>query len=203
MLRITCTDIAKRYLQEVLFKDFNFTFEENNRYVILGSNSSGKSTLLKIIGGAISPTKGQTQYSLDTSTENIFSFCSPEMHLLDDFTVKELFELHFQFKQPKISLEEQYSEANLSAFLYKTYGELSSGLKNKIKLSLAIFTEAPALLLDEPCTNFDEVNTKWYQDMIETYCQHQLIIIASNQISEYKFCTEQIHLHSYKTIINR
>ena len=58
MLRITCIDIAKRYLQEVLFKDFNYTFEGNAHYVILGANSSGKSTLLKIIGGALSPTKG-------------------------------------------------------------------------------------------------------------------------------------------------
>ena len=57
MLRITCIDIAKRYLQEVLFKDFNYTFEGNAHYVILGANSSGKSTLLKIIGGALSPTK--------------------------------------------------------------------------------------------------------------------------------------------------
>ena len=198
MLRITCIDIAKRYLQEVLFKDFNYTFEGNAHYVILGANSSGKSTLLKIIGGALSPTKGQINYSIDTGTENLFSFCSPEMHLLDDFTLRELFELHFQFKNPKISLEEQYIKANLSGFLSKTYGELSSGLKNKVKLSLAIFTEAPALLLDEPCTNFDEVNIKWYQDMIETFCQNQLIIIASNQISEYRFCTEQIHLHPYK-----
>ena len=198
MLSITCIDIAKRYLQEVLFKGFNYTFEGNTKYVITGSNSSGKSTLLKIIGGALAPTKGEINYSLAAGSESLFSFSSPEMHLLDDFTVRELFELHFQFKKSKITLEEQYIQANLSAFLTKTYGELSSGLKNKVKLSLAIFTDTPALLLDEPCTNFDEVNTKWYQDMIETFCQNQLIIIASNQISEYRFCTEQIHLHPYK-----
>ena len=199
MLRITCIDIAKRYLQEVLFKDFNYTFEGNAHYVILGANSSGKSTLLKIIGGAISATKGEVIYSPAKPPNEIFSFCSPEMYLLDDFTVQELFELHFQFKTPKVPLKEQWQQSNLTAFLNKRYSELSSGLKNKVKLALALFTEAPALLLDEPCTNFDASNTKWYQEMIEKHCTDQLIIVASNQESEYTFCSEKLYLHQYKT----
>ena len=198
MLSITCTDIAKRYIKEVLFKDFNFTFEGTNKYVLLGSNSSGKSTLLKIIGGAISPTKGDVTYSLSKGTEEIFSFCSPEMHLLDDFTVAELFELHYQFKSPKIPISEQIKNADLQSFKEKRYSELSSGLKNKIKLCLALFTDTPALLLDEPCTNFDEINSKWYNETVNQYCKDQLVIVASNQPIEYQFCTEQINLHNYK-----
>jgi len=198
MLSITCTDIAKRFIKEVLFKDFNYIFKGTNKYVLLGSNSSGKSTLLKIIGGATSPTKGAVTYSESTGTENIFSFCSPEMHLLDDFTVAELFELHYQFKNPKISISEQLKNASLVGFKNKRFSELSSGLKNKIKLCLALFTDTPALLLDEPCTNFDEVNSKWYNKTIEEFCKHQLIIVASNQPIEYQFCTEQINLHNYK-----
>ncbi len=198
MLSITCTDIAKRYVKEVLFKDLSYTFSDNNKYVLLGANSTGKSTLLKIIGGAVAPTQGKVSYSLLTDKHKLFSFSSPQMHLLDDFTVRELFELHFQFKTPKITLKEQWDQPNLTPFLGKRFAELSSGLKNKVKLALAIFTEAPALLLDEPCTNFDETNTKWYQDMIQTYCTDQLIIVASNQESEYTFCTEYLNLNQYK-----
>jgi ABC-type multidrug transport system ATPase subunit len=198
MLSITCTNIAKRYIKEVLFKDFNYTFEGTNKYVLLGSNSSGKSTLLKIIGGALSATKGEVSYSLPIGTEEIFSFSSPEMYLLDDFTVAELFELHYQFKLPKITIADQIQKADLQSFSNKRYGELSSGLKNKIKLSLALFTDSPALLLDEPCTNFDETNSKWYNTMINEFCRDQLIIVASNQPIEYQFCTEQINLHNFK-----
>lgn len=198
MLSIVCKDIAKRYIKEILFKDFSFTFEGYNKYVLLGANSSGKSTLLKIIGGAITPTKGQVKYSSPTPAYQLFSFCSPEMHLLDDFTVRELFELHFQFKTEKISLEEQWTRSGLHPFLNKKYTELSSGLKNKVKLSLALYTDTPALLLDEPCTNFDAVNAEWYTKTITELCQDQLIIVASNQEIEYTFCTEQIHLQQYK-----
>lgn len=198
MLSITCTDIAKRYIKEVLFKDFNYTFTDTNKYVLLGANSSGKSTLLKIIGGAIAPTKGEVTYSLPTATNELFSFCSPEMHLLDDFTVKELFELHFQFKKEKIELAEQWNRSGLNPFLNKKFAELSSGLKNKVKLSLALYTDTPALLLDEPCTNFDIDNSTWYTNTVNELCQDQLIIVASNQEIEYTFCTEQINLQQYK-----
>lgn len=198
MLRISCSDIAKKYVKEVLFKDFNYTFEQNGKYAILGSNSSGKSTLLKIIGKAISPNKGEIVYSLSQGTESLVSFCSPEMHLLDDFTVREMFELHFNFKKAKLTKEEQWEISGLKSFLDKKYIELSSGLKNKVKLTLALFSDTPALLLDEPCTNFDEVNLKWYNKMIDNYCSSQLIIVASNQEIEYHFCKNHINLRQFK-----
>lgn len=198
MLSINCNGVAKRYIKEVLFKDFNYTFSDNKKYAILGSNSSGKSTLLKIIGGAIAPTKGEVKYSSESDVSQLFSFCSPEMHLLDDFTVRELFELHFQFKTKKISLKDQWEAAELNPFLNKKFIELSSGLKNKVKLALALYTESPALLLDEPCTNFDDKNSTWYNETIDKNCQNQLILIASNQEVEYKCCTEIINLHNYK-----
>ena len=199
MLSITCENVAKRYVKEVLFQNFTFTFSQNNKYALLGPNSSGKSTLLKIIGGALAPTKGNVIFSRDHSAYNAISFCSPELHLLEDFTVQETFNLHFKLKQPKISLENQWEIADLKPFLNKKYSELSSGLKNKVKLSLAIFTDTPALLLDEPCTNFDDKNIDWYNKMLEKFGQDQLIIIASNQESEYKICKEHLHLNHYKS----
>ncbi len=200
MKTIACKGVAKRFNQEVLFKDFDFTFEHPKKYALLGPNSSGKSTLLKIIGGVLAPTKGQISFSPETTSEAAISFCSPEMHLLDDFTVEELFQLHFKFKQPRIPISEQVKEANLSNFLNKKYSNLSSGLKNKVKLSLALFTNTSALLLDEPCTNFDNANSVWYNAMIEKYWQNDMVIVASNQEIEYQFCQEKVNLQSYKSV---
>jgi len=197
MFSIECEGIRKRYLKEVLFKDFNFTFEQGNSYAILGYNSSGKSTLLKIVAGILTPTKGSIQFS-EGEPHTEISFCSPELYLLEDYTVKELIDFHYQFRQPKISIKEQIKEAALQPFLNKKYSTLSSGLKNKVKLALALFSDTPALLLDEPCTNFDDSNTKWYQEMIKKYCLNQLLIVASNQTSEYNFCKEEIHLQDFK-----
>lgn len=196
---IECNNIAKRYLKEVLFRDFNYVFQVGKQYVLLGPNSSGKSTLLKILGGVLAPTKGKVTFSPNYPPEQLFSFSSPEMHLLDDYTVAELFDLHFQFKAPIIPINEQVKLANLQPFLHKKFSLLSSGLKNKVKLSLALFTNTPALLLDEPCTNFDEANSNWYNAMITKFWMEKLVIIASNQEIEYQFCKEKILLQHYKT----
>lgn len=198
MADIACVDIAKKFKKEILFRQFDFTFLSGRKYAILGANSSGKSTLLKIIGGALAATKGSVTYRSEAPRETLISFCSPEMYLLDDFTVEELFELHFQFKKPKLPVKQQWEESNLTPFLTKKYAELSSGLKNKIKLSLALFSDTPILLLDEPCTNFDDKNSAWYNEMIKRHCQNQLIIVASNQEIEYEFCKEHIDLYEYK-----
>lgn len=197
MLTIHCEDVAKKYRKEVLYKHFTYTFEQPKTYAILGPNASGKSTLLKIISGVLAPTKGNVIFNQEPSYEQI-SFSSPELDLLEDYTVQELFDFHFQLKEPKIPVSEQINLANLHSYLPKKYSELSSGLRNKVKLTLSMFTKADALLLDEPCTNFDVSNTEWYREMIRTHTENQLVIVASNQPQEYDFCEEKIHLHHFK-----
>ncbi len=198
MTQIDCIKISKRFNREILFQEFTFNFKNNNRYAILGENSSGKSTLLKIIGGVLSPTKGEINYSSDIIQSNQISYSSPEMDLLNDYSIQELFDFHFQFKKPKISIKEQLITSKLINHKDKKYSSLSSGIKNKVKLSLAIFTGSPVLLLDEPCTNFDHENNKWFTQMIDKYCNNQLIIVASNNSYEYSFCNEQINIQHFK-----
>ncbi len=198
MTQIDCIKISKRFNREILFQEFTFNFKNNNRYAILGENSSGKSTLLKIIGGVLSPTKGEINYSSDIIQSNQISYSSPEMDLLNDYSIQELFDFHFQFKKPKISIKEQLITSKLINHKDKKYSSLSSGITNKVKLSLAIFTDSPVLLLDEPCTNFDHENNKWYTQMIDKYCNNQLIIVASNNSYEYTFCNEQINIQHFK-----
>ncbi|MBL6729586.1 MAG: ATP-binding cassette domain-containing protein [Bacteroidia bacterium] len=198
MTQIDCIGISKRFNRDILFREFTFNFKNNNKYAILGENSSGKSTLLKIIGGVLSPTKGEINYSENIVESNQISFTSPEMDLLLDYSVQELFDFHFQFKKPKITINEQLTASKLSEFKNKKYYTLSSGLMNKVKLSLAIFSDSPVLLLDEPCTNFDHENIKWYVNMIKEYCDNQLIIVASNNANEYNFCNEHIIIQNFK-----
>jgi ABC-type multidrug transport system ATPase subunit len=69
---------------------------------------------------------------------------------------------------------------------------------NKVKLTLALFTDTPVLILDEPCTNFDHENNEWYSKIINDYCINQMIIIASNAPHEYSFCNKLINIQNFK-----
>jgi ABC-type multidrug transport system ATPase subunit len=71
-------------------------------------------------------------------------------------------------------------------------------MKQRVKLAQAIFTTAPLLLLDEPCTNMDVTGIQLYHDLIQNYCQDKTIIVSSNDEVEYSFCNEKINIADYK-----
>lgn len=203
-MEIHCSNIAKKFRNELLFTEFNYTFKPNQRYAILGPNSSGKSTLLKIIAAMLEPTEGELVIRTEKDSieildfYNYYSFSSPEMQLFNEFTVRDLIDFHFALKKNKVSTDQFVSICELNAYLDKVYMKLSSGLKNKIKLALALFTDTPILFLDEPCTNFDSANIEWYQKTIESYCNSQIIVVASNQEHEHGFCENKIQLNDFK-----
>ncbi|MDG1046534.1 MAG: ATP-binding cassette domain-containing protein [Bacteroidia bacterium] len=198
MTQIDCIGISKRFNQEIIFRDLTYNFNSTNKYAILGENSSGKSTLLKIISGVLTPTKGKVNYSDNILGSKYISFASPEIELFSDYTVTELFDFHFKFQKPKITIEDQLNISGLGNFKHKKYSNLSSGIMNKVKLTLALFTDTPALLLDEPCSNFDHENNEWYSKIINNYCMDQMIIVTSNAPHEYSFCNELINIQNFK-----
>jgi ABC-type multidrug transport system ATPase subunit len=75
----------------------------------------------------------------------------------------------------------------------------SSGMKQRLKLVMAIYANTPLLLLDEPCSNLDEQGIKWYRDLMKTQLGKRTILIASNQGFEYDFCDAELSLLKYKS----
>jgi ABC-type multidrug transport system ATPase subunit len=60
---------------------------------------------------------------------------------------------------------------------------------------LAILSDTPLLLLDEPAANLDEKAIGWYNDLIDQFGKRRTIVVCSNSVAaEYAFCTEQIDL---------
>ena len=80
----------------------------------------------------------------------------------------------------------------------KPIADYSSGMKQRVKLAQAIFSDTPVLLLDEPCSNLDQQGVGQYNSWIEQYSKDRLVIIASNDEREYHFCKERIRIEDYK-----
>ena len=71
-------------------------------------------------------------------------------------------------------------------------------MKQRVKLALAIFSKAPILLLDEPCSNLDQQGINLYHDLIDTYTSEKLVLVASNDPNEYHFCAVRLNTADYK-----
>jgi len=201
-MKICLNQIAKRYQQNWIFKDLSLDIPSDTSLAILGNNGSGKSSLLRIIAAMQTATKGSITYThnqqnIDSnSLYKQLSYAAVGMQLIEEFTLSELLSFHFSFKKSihQLTVAEIISILDMKNVQYKLVGDFSSGMKQRVKLAQAIFTDAPLLLLDEPCSNLDKHGIAQYQEWMATYHNNRTIIVASNDSNEYSFCKEQIML---------
>jgi len=204
-MTITLDKIGRRFNQEWIFKNIDYRFLPGNKYAILGPNGSGKSTLLNLILGALSPSEGTIEYGFEkkVAVEAIYqymSFAAPYLDLIEEFTLQETIGFHFKFK----ALYEGYSTERVMELLGlaksqdKPLKYFSSGMKQRTKLALACCTATPILILDEPTSNLDKQGISWYHEMMENFTQERLVIIGSNQETEYSFCNHFVQITDFK-----
>lgn len=205
-MKIVLENIGRRFNRDWIFRQINYTFESGQSYAILGPNGSGKSTLLQVLSGVLSPSEGQIRYEKDGNNleiDQVFSYlalAAPYLELVEDFTLRETIDFHFKFKKamPGMDREQLIDLLGLSHSADKTIRYFSSGMKQRTKLALAVLSDTPILLLDEPTANFDAQGLEWYLQLIEKYTAGRLTIVCSNQETEYAFCQHQLRLADYK-----
>ena len=205
-MKISLENLGKRYNSEWIFRKLNYEFEKNTNYVILGANGSGKSTLLQLIAGNQIQSEGKINYSNGSSieTENFFSyisFAAPYLELIEEFTLREIIAFHFKFKKMRTGFthEKIIETCYLQDSADKQLKNYSSGMKQRVRLALAILSDTPVLLLDEPCSNLDPNGVEWYNNLIADNKTDRMIIVCSNkQKEEYAFCTKEINVEDFK-----
>jgi ABC-type multidrug transport system ATPase subunit len=210
-MQIQLTNIGKRYNYEWIFRGVTQEYTTGNNYAILGNNGSGKSTLLQVIAGNLIPSEGEIRYTLKhtdhpqiIAVEEIYtqlSFASPYLELLEELTLTESIIFHAQFKPffEGLDVKQMLSLMQLEKAKDKQLKYFSSGMKQRVRLALAILSNTPLLLLDEPTSNLDKNAINWYQQLIQSYSANRLIIVASNQLEyEYTFCNVVLNVEDFK-----
>ncbi|MBK5269898.1 MAG: ABC transporter ATP-binding protein [Bacteroidia bacterium] len=205
-MKVSLTDAGKRFNRDWIFRHFTYTFETGQSYAITGPNGSGKSTLLQVLSGAMMLNEGTIGFSIENrqiSIENIYqhvSICAPYLEVIEEMTLKEFLEFHSGFKPflPGITTDIIISALGLENASSKQIRYYSSGMRQRVKLAQAVFSDAEIILLDEPCTNLDTEGIDLYHQLIDEYCENRLLVVSSNDIVEYKFCNEILNILKYK-----
>ncbi len=205
-MKISLENISKRFQRHWIFKDLSFSFTTPGAYALLGANGSGKSTLLRIIAGMQNPSKGKIVYENGSAIVEpnklypYISFTAPGQEIIEELTLQEFLQFHFNFKKPLSGLDVPaiIKLTGLEQSANKPIGDYSSGMKQRVKLAQAIFSDTPILLLDEPCTNLDQQGVDQYTNWIEQYGKGRMVIVASNDVREYFFCRETVAIEDYK-----
>ncbi len=204
-MTVSLTNVGKRYNREWIFRRFNYTFCSGNSYAITGSNGSGKSTLLQVISGALTHNEGtieiKSNEQLTINNEQLYrlvSIAAPYLELVEEMTATEMLQFHKGFKELTTSIPEILETVALENAAHKQIRYYSSGMKQRLKLAQAFFSNTPVLLLDEPTTNLDADGIALYHNLIKKYTANRLVIVSSNDKQEYEFCEEVIRIGEYK-----
>jgi len=203
---ITLEQTSRRFNYEWIFRNLSFTFSAGNSYAILGPNGSGKSTLMQCISGFQSFSEGKIKYAVNNTEvlpEEIYrhlTITTPYQEIIEEMSLAEHINFHRSFKPLANgrSADEVIDILQLSKHAHKHIKFYSSGMKQRVKLALAILSDVPIVLLDEPATNLDADGLKWYLNLVEQYAKNKLLIICSNNEREYEFCKERIVMSDYK-----
>ena len=208
-LSVSIKNAGKKYGREWIFRDLNFEISAGDKVVIQGGNGSGKSTLLQIISGFTSLNEGEIVFKKEEAIniQEVYkqvTFASPYLQLIEDFTLRELLEHAGQHKPfiDAISIEEVLKISGLVSSEHKLVRQFSSGMKQRLKLTLALLTKSGMILLDEPVSNLDASAITWYKKLIADHASHRTVIVCSNNITdEYQFCTKQLNIEEFKPLV--
>ena len=206
-MKIELQGVGKRYKLEWILRGIDLSIPTQARVAITGPNGSGKSTLMKMLSGYLSPSKGRIDFQLSgrkLNEEELYrhlAYAAPYIDLIEELTLAEAIRFHRQFKPllPGMDADAAYQLLGFKKAKRKQIRHFSSGMKQRLKLALALCSDTPLLLLDEPTTNLDTEGIQWYRSLIDRFAQNRTLIIASNVDVDFDFCEQRVDILAYKS----
>jgi ABC-type multidrug transport system ATPase subunit len=197
--------LGKRFNRKWIFRNLSTRILSGQKLAVAGPNGSGKSTLLKILAGALPQSEGTCSFFLHDRTlkedevPRQITFTGPYMELIDELTLREHMRFHTRFRKLRTTTDYHH----IPEILGKNFNwempvrTMSSGMMQRLKLYIALCTEARVVFLDEPTTNLDEEGKAWFESTLADHCVGSTVIIASNDPFDHRSCTERIFLPDY------
>ena len=201
-MNISLHNAGKRFNREWIFRHVDYQFTSGRVYAITGPNGSGKSTLLQLISGASMVSEGSVVYE-KIKQEDAYKYVSiaaPYLQLIEEMTLDEFLNFHSGLKKwlPAVTTSQVISTIDLERATHKQIRYFSSGMKQRVNLAQAIFSDVPLVLLDEPTTNLDEDGIQLYCRLVNEFCGDRLLIVISNDKQDYEFSDEVLDMKNYK-----
>lgn len=207
-MKIELHHLGRRFGRDWIFRGIDLELASGSQSIIVGNNGSGKSTLLQLLSGFLSPSEGQLVWSADAKAveqEKLFkhiSIAAPYLDVFDDLTLTEMVSFQDRFRPWINHLEptEIIRKMELEPHANKSIRHFSSGMRQRVKLALAILTSSDLLCLDEPSSNLDTNAIQWYRSLLAEFANNRTIIISTNDVKEeYLKADNVISMLDYKS----
>ena len=214
-MKLEVKNLEKKFKNFTAVKNINFHIDSGQTLGVLGPNGCGKTTTIGMLLGLIKPSNGKILID-DENFENLnrekilskFNFASPYVELPKKLTVKENLEIYgrlYGVKDLTRRIQEVSDDLNLSIFLNKKTGELSSGQKNRVSLAKSLINNPKILFLDEPTAGLDPDIGDFVRKYIQEYKSKNKvsILLASHNMKEVERLCDHVIMMKEGKIIDR
>lgn len=177
-----------------MFRGLKFELAKGDALVIRGKNGAGKSTLLKTLAGLLAPTEGRIDLPPGDSRQTV-GLSALDTQVYGHLTVKENLDFARQVRGgAPTATEILLQQAGLAERKDQLAAELSSGLRARVKLALAVQCAPLVLLLDEPGVSLDEHG----RALVDLICFEQrergVLLVATNDPQERRLGNLELEL---------
>ena len=203
-MKLALTKVSHRFGRRILFRDVNIDVDGGSSLAVTGANGAGKSTLLQIAGGLITPWHGAANLSIDgkdVAPEDLplhSALVAPYFNVYDGLTVRENLDFIRKVRggpRDDDRIEEIVARVGLERRIDDFVSTFSSGMKQRVKLTVALMANPDILLLDEPSSNLDEAGRRVIRDVMRAHLDHGgIVLLATNEAEEARLCDDEFKI---------
>jgi ABC-type multidrug transport system ATPase subunit len=190
---VTVEGLGKRYEGRWVFRRISFELRAGDRMVVTGQNGAGKSTLLRLVAGLLPPSEGKITYP-DGDRRRTVALSAIEQALYPQLSVAEHLVLAGELRGCPDRTQELLEKIGLPDAADVPAAHLSTGMKARLKLALAIQARPSLLLLDEPGAGLDERGRALVESVIGEQSERGCVVLATNDPEERRFANVELAL---------
>lgn len=210
-MALKVNNLAKSYGDKLVVDNLSFSIEEPGVFGLLGTNGAGKTTTIRMMLGMLKKDNGTITWNEKpyNSKEVSTGYLAEERGIYSKFTVLDQLiyfgELKGMTRKEALkSIEYWLERLEATEYRNKRAEQLSKGNQQKIQFIAALISNPEVLILDEPLSGLDPVNTDLFKDIIkEEIARGKYIIMSSHQMSTIEeFCENLVILNKGKTVLS-
>ena len=203
MNALVIENINKRFGEFYAVKNLSIKIPEGTIYSLLGPNGAGKTTTIRMVMNIIIPDEGSIQVlneKMDDRMKSRVGYLPEDRGLYPKMRVGELLlflaELKgIQGQEARNRIDDWLKRFDLSSWKQKKVEELSRGMQQKIQFIATVIHRPDLIILDEPFSGLDPVNTKLFKDiMLEMKNEGKTIIFSTHRMEQVEMISDNICL---------
>jgi ABC-2 type transport system ATP-binding protein len=195
--------ISKRFGDFYAVKNLSLKIPEGTIYSLLGPNGAGKTTTIRMVMNIIIPDEGSIQVlneKMDDRMKSRVGYLPEDRGLYPKMRVGELLLFLAELKsiwgqEARNRIDLWLERFDLADWKFKKVEELSRGMQQKIQFIATVIHQPDLIILDEPFSGLDPVNTKLLKDiMLEMKNQGRTIIFSTHRMEQVEMISDNICL---------